>query len=84
MNVLQDLGDHHVSWRCAEWLRVRDWCEARNDAAHGDPLSVSSAQADEADYWIAHTLSEPILEWLGAHPIDLALLSWLPPNWAAR
>jgi len=70
LKVLQSLGDHHVSWRCAEWLRVRDWYEARSDAAHGDPLSVSTAQADEADYWIAHTLSEPILEWLGAHPID--------------
>jgi len=70
LRVLQDLGDQHVAWRCAEWLRVRDWYEARSDAAHGDPLSVVPEEADQADYWIAHTLCEPIFEWLAAHPHD--------------
>lgn len=68
--VLRELGNEHLGWRCAEWHRVMDWYDARSSAAHGEPQQVSMHEAEEAEYWVAHYLAEPILEWLSDHQVD--------------
>jgi hypothetical protein len=47
-----------------------DWYDARSGAAHGDPTSVETEHAGVAEYWVAHYLAEPILDWLRTHPDD--------------
>jgi hypothetical protein len=47
-----------------------DWYDARSGAAHGDPTAVASNQADQAEFWVAHYLFEPILTWLLDHQVD--------------
>lgn len=70
LKVLRDLGNTYGTWRCSEWHRVMDWYAARSDAAHGDPTAVDTKHADSAEYWVAHYLMEPILDWLHEHPDD--------------
>lgn len=70
LETLRELGNAHVAWRCAEWHRVMDWYDARSGAAHGDPTAVDPKEADQAEYWVAHYLAEPILDWLRTHPDD--------------
>jgi hypothetical protein len=70
LGALRGLGNSYAPWRCSEWHRVMDWYDARSDVAHGDPTSVDPKQADRAEYWIAHYLAEPILDWLGTHAED--------------
>ena len=70
LKTLRDLSDVNVYWRCSEWQQVMDWYDARSGAAHGDPTAVASDQADQAEFWVAHYLSEPILTWLLDHQID--------------
>lgn len=88
LDVLRDLGDTYVDWRCSEWHRVVDWYEARSDAAHGRPDAVDIEEAEHAEYWISRHLAEPILLWLRDHPDrpieDLeGLINSVPapPNW---
>lgn len=57
-------------WRCSEWHRVMDWYDARSDAAHGDFSSVTRKAADDAEFWVAHYLMVPIVEWLSANSND--------------
>jgi hypothetical protein len=47
-----------------------DWYHSHSGAAHGDPTAVDEKEADSAEFWIAHYLAEPILDWLRAHPGD--------------
>lgn len=70
LNVLRTLGNTYVPWRCSEWHRVRDWYDSRSGAAHGDPTVATTDEAGDAEYWIAHYLAEPILEWLATHSAD--------------
>jgi hypothetical protein len=70
LTKLRDLGNAHVAWRCSEWHRVMDWYDARSGAAHGDPTAVDTEHAEQAEYWVAHYLAEPILDWLRTHPDD--------------
>ena len=87
---LRRLGIEFPGWQCSEWHQVMDWYEARSDAAHANPDAIDAREVEQAEYWIAHYLAEPILEWLGDHrddPIgDLdAELNRVeqPANWAA-
>lgn len=70
LNTMRTLGNTYAPWRCSEWHRVMDWYDARSDAAHGNPLAVELEHANKAEYWTTHHLTEPILEWLGAHRED--------------
>jgi hypothetical protein len=88
LSALRELGQDHTAWRCSEWHRVIDWHDARSGAAHGDPLVATVEEADEAEYWIAHYLAEPILEWIASHQDDpighlQAVMSAMPSpsNW---
>ncbi len=65
---LQELGSTYDAWRCSEWHRVMDWYDARSDAAHGNPQSVDTKEANSAEYCVLHYLMEPILNWLREHP----------------
>jgi hypothetical protein len=68
--TLRELGNLHAEWRCSEWHRVMDWYDARSGAAHGDPAAVAAREAESAEFWIAHYLAEPILNWLRTHQDD--------------
>ncbi len=70
LGVLRDLGNSHLIWRCSEWRQVMDWYDARSGAAHGDPTAVDHKRAEEAEYWVAHFLAEPILLWLRDHSVN--------------
>jgi hypothetical protein len=70
LSTLRDLGNTHVRWRCSEWHRVMDWYDSRSGAAHGDPTAVDAKEADSAEFWIAHYLAPPILDWLRTHSLD--------------
>jgi len=70
LSTLRDLGNTHVAWRCSEWHQVMDWYDSRSGAAHGDPTAVNEEEASSAEFWIAHYLAEPIIEWLRTHPDD--------------
>jgi len=70
LSTLRDLGNTYAPWRCSEWHRVMDWYDSRSGAAHGDPTAVDGKEADSAEFWIAHYLAEPILNWLRTHKTD--------------
>jgi hypothetical protein len=70
LGTLRELGNLYPQWRCSEWHRVMDWYDARSGAAHGDPTAVAERDADSAEFWIAHYLAEPILDWLRTHQHD--------------
>jgi hypothetical protein len=71
LKTLRDLGNTHTPWRCSEWHRVMDWYDARSGTAHGDdPTAVDPRHADQAAFWFARYLAEPMLDWLRTHPND--------------
>ncbi|HEX7134429.1 MAG TPA: hypothetical protein VF228_17785 [Iamia sp.] len=70
LKKLRTLGNTYVGWRCSKWHRVVDWYAARSNAAHGDPSSVDSKEAERAEYWVIHDLLDPVLLWLRDHPDD--------------
>jgi hypothetical protein len=67
---LKKLGDAHVAWRCSEWRRVMNWYDARSEVAHGGMNAVDAKAADDAEFWIARFLVQPILLWMRDHPVD--------------
>lgn len=88
LSRLRNLGNRFTPWRCSEWHRLTDWYDSRSEVVHGEVFAVEDRAAGNAEYWIAHYLAEPILEWLGEHedsPIE-DLESELnriddPPRW---
>lgn len=70
LSMLRDLGNTYPAWRCSEWHRIMDWYDSRSGAVHGDPAAVDVKESSSAEFWIAHYLAPPILDWLRTHPDD--------------